>query len=196
VSEPQSGRKDGTDSKAESLTHLFLAAAAGAAGTAIVALIFSSATFEWINRFIQLPLFPRGAVIFVQDKDCAGLGRDWARLDAADGKYIRAAAKDDTFAPGQGQPGGKLKFNIDRDNLPALTSILKYKAGNVPSEPGARHVVITIGGNPNLPDANQVGSPATEGELFEFPIKVGGVGAAREIDVTPPFIPLTACQKK
>lgn len=154
---------------------------------------------EQVVRTLKTPIsFPKGTVFFTHSRNCNVFGSEWSHLDAADGAYIRATSKDDAFVPGQRQQGGSMKFQISLENLPKLTSILNYKAGAVPSQDGTRHVVITIGGGSRVQadgDNNVVGSPDGEGVELQFLLKVAGTGIARQIDVTPPFMPLTACQK-
>jgi hypothetical protein len=154
----------------------FLGAVVGAAGTAIVGLVFSSATISFLEKLFARNPFPKDAIVFTSASEC---GSGWKKYEQAQGRFIVAAGESPDGGP-KFQAGftgvGKSKITIGQDNLPPLTLNLKWQVTNIDIHGKGYDVPLKIG----------------EGQATA-PIPLGGKGAP--IDTLPSWVSLTACKQ-
>ena len=161
------------------LLDIFLAAATGAAGTAIVGLVFSSTTISWITEMFGKSVLPRNAIVFVNGSDCGDLGDGWSKFELAQGRFVVGAGDSPDGVRFQaGLPGnGRSKIKINQQNLPKVDLNLSYTLTN-----------IDISGHGyDMPRAIGSGDRSAK-------IPLGG--NADEIETLPSWIALTACQRR
>lgn len=163
------------------LRSIFLAAAAGAAGTAVVGLLFSSSTVTLLARILGGDVFPSGAIVFVMEQGC---DKGWEKYDLAAGSFLVVAGNDKDghqFVANQLR-SGSTKVMLTTDNLPDI--------------PTQFHVYTSF--------TALVGS-AFRADYVATRAEAGSLGAAytlhpanqqKAIEILPQAFPVTACRKK
>jgi hypothetical protein len=177
-------KQPGDGKASQSPWSIFVAAFAGALGTAVAGLLLSSGTLNAIVNIFRPHELPQNAVIFVTSADCNSAGQDWVPFNTsvAAGHFIVAAGGD--FIAGQAKPGVD-QIVIDAQHLPPLTTLLPYKAGALPSG-------LVYNGGPIFVESLGEAGPGNP----QPPVKIIFSGSGQAIPVAPPALPLTACQKK
>lgn len=163
----------------KTLRYVFLAAFAGAAGTALVALVTSSTTLGWIASVVSRSSLPRGAIVFVNAPDCGLIGNGWEKYSLAEGRFVVGSDGGNSHKPGQTRDG-KTSFRIAASNLPPINVTIPFRFSNTSASNGGFPLMRTLG-----PTGADAGASFTVALPFEN----------NEIDVTPPSISLLACQK-
>jgi hypothetical protein len=162
------------------LSEIFLAALAGAAGTAIVGVVFSSSTASFLSGIFSKSTLPRDAVLFVSSADCGGLGDGWEKFELAQGRFLVGAGDSPDGGP-KYQAGltgvGRSKIKISQQNLPKIDLSMAYGLTNIDISGKGYDMPRVIGG----------GDKSAK-------ISLGGNGD--EIETLPSWIALTACHKR
>jgi hypothetical protein len=163
----------------KTLRYIFLAALAGAAGTAVVGFVTSSTTLSWIASLVSRSNLPRGAIVFVSAPDCGSIGDGWQKYDLAEGRFVVGADGGNSRKPGQTKDG-RTSFKIAGNNLPPTNVAIPFRFSNTSASNGGFPLMRTLG-----PTGADSGASFTVTLPFEN----------NEIDVTPPSISLLACQR-
>ena len=175
--------KSGTDWKAA-----LIGSAAGALGTTIVGLVFSSATMNFISKMFSRDTLPKGAIIFVAGSECGAMGDGWKKFDLAAGRFLVGAGSNSDYPNKRFEPNitskGNAEIRLTEMNLPPIAAeIPYYQFGIVIDGRGTLPVAHSIAGGGPFQDASRVSGRIAFG------------GRAEPIDILPPSIALTACDR-
>lgn len=173
----EKGQPAATSTKPAGLGQIFVGAVVGAAGTAIVGLIFSSATIGSLEKLFARNPFPKETVLFVYGSEC---GPGWKKYEQAQGRFIVATGESPDGGP-KFQAGftgtGASKVTIKQENLPDVSLPLKWTITNIDIHGRGYDVPLKVG----------------EGQSTAS-IPLGGKGVP--VETLPSWVALTACRQE
>jgi hypothetical protein len=156
---------------------------AGALGTTIVGLVFSSATLTFLSNLVGHNVLPSSAAIFVTGADCGAVGNGWKKFQHAEGRFLVGAGTNSDFNKtfqADVTNVGTLAIKIEEKHLPSLKANIPFVISNFAAQNGGYGVVREL-------------APKGGDAVRFYELSMGGQSVS--IDTLPPSVALTACTR-